>query len=294
MKIILATPQGFCFGVEHALLKLSQTLEKFSPPVYVLNPIVHNEFVVGDFEKRGAIFIEDIDEYKPTPAPLVISAHGVGSATLQTLQKRGIPILNLTCPLVTLIHNEIKHNAAAGLQTIVIGSAPDHSEIKGILGQVPKTAALFIKTIDQAQHITPQDPEKLAYVTQTTLSLDATRPIIDILKKRFPKIKNRRESNICRATQERQTAVKELLTRGNIDVTLIVGSKMSSNVKKLYETAAAQNKCPAYAIESAQDIDRTWFPANATIGITSGASTPKHLVNDIMAFLNTLHKENAS
>ena len=277
-KIILANPRGFCAGVERAIEIVEQVIRQHGVPVYVKHEIVHNRHVVEDFRRRGVIFIEDPAE-APPESILIYSAHGVSQYVRQRATQRQQIIYDATCPLVTKVHSEIQRLRAAQYEIIMIGHR-GHPEVEGALGQCADGIYL-VETAADINALALRDSQRLAFVTQTTLSLDDTRVLVERLKTRYPNIRAPRKDDICYATQNRQNAVKAMSQQ--CDITLIVGSIESSNSNRLREVAAA--KCPSYLIDSADDIDPKWLIGVNTLGISAGASAPEPLVQEIIAYL---------
>lgn len=278
LKILLAGPRGFCAGVDRAIQIVEKALQKFGPPVYVRHEIVHNRFVVEGLEKKGAIFVEELSEV-PEDAPVIFSAHGVPKSVPQEARHRNMIFVDATCPLVSKVHREVERHHKDGLQTILIGHA-GHPEVIGTMGQLNKGDVLLVETVEDAKSIQPNNPHTLAYATQTTLSVDETKDIVDVLKTRFPTIAGPNKEDICYATTNRQWAVKELAPK--CDTFLVLGANNSSNSKRLVEVAK-KSGCPnAYLIAGAEDIDWSWLPGVKTLGITAGASAPEVLVQDVI------------
>lgn len=284
MKLLLANPRGFCAGVDRAIDIVERALELLGAPVYVRHEVVHNQFVVDNLKKAGAVFIEDMTEV-PDGAVLIFSAHGVSQAVREQAKAKNLTIFDATCPLVTKVHLQVARYNREGTECILIGHA-GHPEVEGTLGQYRNPAGgmyLVEKEADIAQ-LSIKNPQKLAYVTQTTLSVDDTAHLIDCLKKTFPAITGSRKEDICYATQNRQDAVKQLAQQAT--VVLVVGSVTSSNSNRLRELAERMG-CRAYLIDGAQDIQRDWLHENDIIGITAGASAPESLVQGVVALLKS-------
>jgi 4-hydroxy-3-methylbut-2-enyl diphosphate reductase len=278
-KIILAQPRGFCAGVERAIEIVERALAKYGPPVYVRHEIVHNRHVVEDLRAKGARFVESLDEV-PTGQIAIFSAHGVARKVEDEADERGLQVIDATCPLVSKVHSEGRRYAAQGNQVILIGHE-GHPEVEGTMGQIPG-GVLLISTPDDVTKLHVANPDKVAYVTQTTLSVDDTRAVIDALKQRFPRIVGPDIKDICYATQNRQGAVRELAEK--VDLVLVVGAPNSSNSNRLREIAAECGK-PAYLIEDATQLREEWLRDIHAIGITAGASAPDGLVQDLIAEL---------
>ena len=278
LKILLTSPRGFCAGVDRAIQIVEGALERFGAPVYVRHEIVHNRHVVESLEDKGAIFVEDLDEI-PDDATVIFSAHGVPKAVTQEATRRELFYLDATCPLVSKVHHEAEHHFAADRQILLLGHA-GHPEVEGTIGQLPEGAILLIETREQAESVEVRDPENLAYVTQTTLSMDDTADIVQALTKRFPGIRGPSKSDICYATANRQRAVKEIAPR--CEVLIVMGSPNSSNSRRLVEVAAL-NGCPrALLVQRAADIDWDSMNGIRCLGITAGASAPEVLIKGVL------------
>lgn len=276
LRVVLAQPRGFCAGVERAIEIVERALKKYGPPIYVRHEIVHNRHVVEDLRTRGAVFVDDLDEVPPG-AMTIFSAHGVAKRVEEVAQRRGLPVIDATCPLVSKVHNEGRRYAAAGRDVVLVGHA-GHAEVEGTVGQIPGRVHL-VQTVDDVARLAPSDPEQLSYITQTTLSVDDTRNIIAALKARFPTIIGPDVRDICYATQNRQQAVRDLAHR--VDVILVVGSKNSSNSNRLREIGAESGR-PAYLIDDANDLQAAWFANVGSVGLTAGASAPEILVRGVI------------
>jgi 4-hydroxy-3-methylbut-2-enyl diphosphate reductase len=282
MRIILAQPRGFCAGVVRAIDTVERALEKYGPPVYVRHEIVHNKFVVESLKAKGARFVEELSEVPPN-AVTIFSAHGVASAVEADASARGLNVINATCPLVTKVHNQGKRYAGQGRTLILIGHA-GHPEVDGTRGQIPAPVHLVQTVADVDALDIPRDTP-VAYVTQTTLSVDDTRDIIAALERRFTDILGPDTKDICYATQNRQAAVRELSKV--VDVILVVGAKNSSNSNRLREIGA-ESGIPSYLIADGSELQAEWVRGAATIGITAGASAPEVLVEDVIEALSRL------
>ncbi len=280
LRVILAQPRGFCAGVERAIEIVERALNKYGPPIYVRHEIVHNRHVVEDLRTRGAVFVDDLDEV-PAGAMTIFSAHGVAQRVEEVARRRGLPVIDATCPLVSKVHNEGRRYAAQGRDVVLVGHA-GHAEVQGTIGQVPGRVHL-VQTVDDVARLVPTDPEQLAYITQTTLSVDDTRHIIAALRARFPAIVGPDVRDICYATQNRQQAVRDLAHR--VDVILVVGSKNSSNSNRLREIGAESGRA-AYLIDDARDLQAEWFSNVRTVGLTAGASAPEILVQGVIEGLH--------
>lgn len=279
MNILLANPRGFCAGVDRAIEIVERVLDLYGAPIYVRHEVVHNRFVVEGLKARGAIFIEAIDEV-PDGATLIFSAHGVSQAVRSEAQERGLRIFDATCPLVTKVHLEVARHCRNGIEVILIGHA-GHPEVEGTLGQCLSDGGVIhlIESAADVDRLEVRDPTRLAYVTQTTLSVDDASEIIAALRARFPEIQGPKKSDICYATQNRQDAVRELAER--CDLLLVVGSVNSSNSNRLRELAEKQG-CAAHLIDGPDDILRDWLKDSPRVGLTAGASAPEILVEQVI------------
>jgi len=276
MRVVLAQPRGFCAGVERAIEIVERALKKYGPPIYVRHEIVHNRHVVEDLRTRGAVFVDELDEIPPG-ARTVFSAHGVAKRVEKLARDRDLPVIDATCPLVAKVHNEGRRYASQGREIVLVGHA-GHAEVEGTIGQVPAKVHL-VQTVADVARLAVSDPEKLAYITQTTLSVDDTRGIIAALQVRFPSIVGPDVRDICYATQNRQQAVRELARA--VDVILVVGSRNSSNSNRLREIGQELGK-PAYLIDDAASLRREWFAGVESVGLTAGASAPEMLVRGVL------------
>ena len=284
MHIKLANPRGFCAGVDRAIEIVNRALEVFGPPIYVRHEVVHNKFVVEDLRSRGAIFVEELDQV-PDDVILIFSAHGVSQAVRTEAAGRGLKVFDATCPLVTKVHIEVARYSRDGRECILIGHA-GHPEVEGTMGQYDARnggAIYLVEDEKDVANLNVINPEKLAFVTQTTLSMDDTSRVIDALRARFPAIGGPRKDDICYATQNRQYAVKQLADE--CDVVLVVGSPNSSNSNRLRELAERM-ATPAYLIDGAEDLQQSWFEGVESIGITAGASAPEVLVRGVIRQLH--------
>jgi 4-hydroxy-3-methylbut-2-enyl diphosphate reductase len=275
----LAAPRGFCAGVDRAIKIVELALKRFGPPVYVRHEIVHNRHVVESLKAKGAIFVEELDEIPETGAPVIFSAHGVPQSVPSAAHDRGLLVLDATCPLVSKVHAEARTHHAEGLEIVLIGHA-GHPEVIGTLGQLPAGAATLVETIEDARRFEPRDPKRLAYTTQTTLSVDDTAAIVAVLKARFPDIVGPRKEDICYATTNRQAAVKAIATR--CDALIVVGAPNSSNSLRLVEVAERAGCRKAVLVQRAGDIAWDALEGIGTLGVTAGASAPELLVNEII------------
>ena len=282
LRVVLAQPRGFCAGVERAIEIVERALKKYGPPIYVRHEIVHNRHVVEDLRTRGAVFVDELDEI-PRGAITVFSAHGVAKRVEDVARERGLPVIDATCPLVAKVHSEGRRYAQQDREIVLVGHA-GHAEVEGTIGQIPGRVHL-VQTVADVATLEPGTPERLAYVTQTTLSVDDTRHIIAALKERFPAIVGPDVRDICYATQNRQQAVRELAHV--VDLILVVGSRNSSNSNRLREIGEELGK-PAYLIDDADALQPAWFAGVSTIGLTAGASAPEMLVQGVIDGLRRL------
>nr|WP_201712649.1 4-hydroxy-3-methylbut-2-enyl diphosphate reductase [Acidiphilium sp.] len=276
MKVVLAQPRGFCAGVERAIEIVERALVKFGPPIYVRHEIVHNRHVVEDLRARGAVFVDEIAEV-PDGAITVFSAHGVARKVQKDAADRSLPVIDATCPLVAKVHSEGRRYAGQGREIVLIGHA-GHAEVEGTIGQIDGKVYL-VQTVEDVASLEVADPDKLSYITQTTLSVDDTRGIIAALVERFPGIVGPDVRDICYATQNRQEAVRHLAEL--VDVILVVGSRNSSNSNRLREIGAELGR-PSYLIDDASHLDPSWFEGARTVGLTAGASAPEVLVKGVI------------
>ncbi|MBI1907219.1 MAG: 4-hydroxy-3-methylbut-2-enyl diphosphate reductase [Rhodocyclales bacterium] len=281
-EILLANPRGFCAGVERAIAIVEQALLRFGAPIYVRHEVVHNKFVVDDLRARGAVFVEELDEV-PADSTVIFSAHGVSQAVRAEAARRGLRVFDATCPLVTKVHTEVLRMREQGRDIVMIGHK-GHPEVEGTMGQV-KDGIHLVESVADAQALQVADPERLAYVTQTTLSIDDAATIVSALKARFPAIVGPRKDDICYATQNRQDAVKFMTPE--VDAILVVGSVNSSNSNRLREVAAVRG-IPAWLVDNAAAIDPAWLEGKRRIGITAGASAPEVLVTAVIERLKAL------
>ena len=277
--ILLAGPRGFCAGVERAIEIVEQALVKFGPPVYVRHEIVHNRYVVEGLEAKGAVFVEDLDEVPPG-VPVIFSAHGVPKSVPAEAETRNLFYLDATCPLVSKVHREAERHARTGHQLILIGHA-GHPEVIGTMGQLDQGTILLVENIADAEAVEVANPERLAFITQTTLSVDDTAEMIAVLRRRFPKIHGPKKEDICYATTNRQQAVKAIAAR--CDAILVVGAPNSSNSQRLVEVARKLGCGKAMLVQRAADIDWTQIADVRALGVTAGASAPEILVEEVIA-----------
>ncbi len=276
LRVVLAQPRGFCAGVERAIEIVERALRKYGPPIYVRHEIVHNRHVVEDLRRRGAVFVDDLAEIPPG-AMTVFSAHGVARRVEEMARERALPVIDATCPLVAKVHNEGRRYAGQGREVVLVGHA-GHAEVEGTIGQIDGIVHL-VQTVADVAALTPGTPERMAYITQTTLSVDDTRHIIAALKQRFPGIVGPDVRDICYATQNRQQAVRELAEA--VDVILVVGSRNSSNSNRLCEIGSDLGT-PSYLIDDAEALRPEWFIGARRVGLTAGASAPETLVQGVI------------
>jgi 4-hydroxy-3-methylbut-2-en-1-yl diphosphate reductase len=279
LTVLLASPRGFCAGVDRAIQIVEQALRLYGAPVYVRHEIVHNRTVVADLEAKGAVFVEELDQVPPD-ATVIFSAHGVPKSVPEEARRRKLFYLDATCPLVSKIHREAERHAKAGRHMLLIGHA-GHPEVIGTMGQLPAGVITLIETREDAERVQPPSPDRLGYITQTTLSLDDTAEIIAVLRRRFPAIEGPRRDDICYATTNRQQAVKTLAPRA--DLVFVLGAPNSSNSVRLVEVAENAGCRKARLVQGAADIDWSEIGAGGAIGLTAGASAPEHLVEEVIA-----------
>lgn len=289
-KIVLANPRGFCAGVDRAIIIVEQALEKFGAPIYVRNEVVHNKFVVDELRSKGAIFVDELDKI-PKGSTVIFSAHGVSKAVRAEADARGLTAYDATCPLVTKVHIEVAKMQKAGLEIIMIGHK-GHPEVEGTMGQMEteefentSLAMYLVETPDDVTKLTVKNPEKLAFVTQTTLSIDDAAQVINALKEKFPNIQAPKSDDICYATQNRQDAVK-IMAR-DCDLVIVVGSPNSSNSNRLREVAQNQG-VESYMVDNASYLKPEWLIGKKKIGVSAGASAPEILVKEVIVKLQTL------
>jgi 4-hydroxy-3-methylbut-2-enyl diphosphate reductase len=284
MKVLLANPRGFCAGVDMAIDTVEQTLDLLGPPLYVYHEIVHNRHVVERLRGRGVTFVDEIDEV-PEGATVIFSAHGVSPAVRQRAKERSCRIIDATCPLVTKVHAEAIRYEKQGYHLLLVGHR-GHDEVVGTTGEVPESITV-VESIDEVKQLEFTENDRLAYLTQTTLSMDDAQKIIDAMKRRFPQIKDPPSDDICYATTNRQRVVRELAPKA--DLTLVVGSKNSSNSVRLTEISENIGT-PARLVDDLSELDPAWLDGIETVVLTSGASAPDHLVKDIIAYLKQHHE----
>ncbi len=279
LKILLAAPRGFCAGVVRAIDIVERALALYGAPVYVRHEIVHNKFVVDDLKAKGAIFVEELDDIPDGDRPVVFSAHGVPKSVPAAASARHMFQLDATCPLVTKVHMEAQRHYTEGYEIILIGHK-GHPEVIGTMGQLPEGSVRLIETVEDAESISVRDPAKLAYVTQTTLSVDDTKDVIEALRKRFPGIKGPYKEDICYATTNRQEAVKQIAPE--VELLVVVGAPNSSNSRRLVEVGERHGTPRSMLVQRASELDWSTLQGLSTIGITAGASAPELLVNEIV------------
>lgn len=282
MQVLLANPRGFCAGVDRAIVIVEQALERFGAPIYVRHEVVHNAFVVDALRRKGAVFVETLDEV-PAGSTVIFSAHGVSRAVREEAERRGLRVFDATCPLVTKVHIEVGKMRAQGREIVMIGHR-GHPEVEGTMGQC-EDGMYLVESPEDVERLQVKNPQRLAYVTQTTLSMDDAARVVEALKRRFPDIVAPKSDDICYATQNRQDAVKALATR--CDLVIVVGSPNSSNSNRLREVAHNQG-VPAYMVDNASELDPAWLAGKSRIGVTAGASAPEVLVKEVVARLEAL------
>ena len=282
LTLFLAAPRGFCAGVDRAIKIVELAIEKWGAPVFVRHEIVHNKFVVDDLCKKGAVFVEELDEC-PNDRPVIFSAHGVPKSVPFDAEQREMTYVDATCPLVSKVHIEAERHHKNGLQLIMIGHE-GHPETLGTMGQLPEGEVILVETVEDVEHIQPRDNEKLAYITQTTLSVDDTKNIVEAVKKRFNNIIGPHKEDICYATTNRQKAVKEIAPK--IDALLVIGAPNSSNSKRLVEVGKSSGCRYAQLVQRAIDIDWRSLEGIKSVGITAGASAPEILINEVINAFN--------
>ena len=280
-QLLLASPRGFCAGVERAVETVERALETWGAPVYVRKQIVHNAHVVRDLEARGAVFVES-EQDVPEGAVVVFSAHGVAPAVYAAAEARRLRTIDATCPLVTKVHSEARHYASRGYTILLIGHA-GHEEVQGTLGEAPESIVL-VQSVEEAERVEVRGDAPLAYITQTTLSVDETGEIVDVLRRRFPAIEAPKKDDICYATTNRQLAVKRMLDE--VDLLLVLGSRNSSNSNRLVDVARSAGVA-AHLVDDAGEIDEAWLDGCRVVGVTSGASAPESLVRDLVRWFRS-------
>ena len=285
LTLLLAAPRGFCAGVDRAIKIVELALEKWGSPVYVRHEIVHNRFVVDSLRAKGAVFVEELSEC-PDDRPVIFSAHGVPKSVPETAARRNMIAVDATCPLVTKVHMEAARHHANGLQMVMIGHA-GHPETVGTMGQLPEGEVLLVETIADVVRLRVRDPERLAFITQTTLSVDDTAAVVTALRSRFPSIVGPHREDICYATTNRQEAVKAMA--GRIEALFVIGAPNSSNSRRLVEVGRAAGCAHAQLIERAADIDWRAIEGVRTVGVTAGASAPEVLIEEVLAAFDARH-----
>ncbi|MEO0439574.1 MAG: 4-hydroxy-3-methylbut-2-enyl diphosphate reductase [Pseudomonadota bacterium] len=280
ISLLVAAPRGFCAGVDRAIKIVELAIEKYGAPVYVRHEIVHNRYVVDQLRDQGAVFVEELDEV-PDGVPVVFSAHGVPKAVPHKAEERGLEYLDATCPLVSKVHRQAERQVEAGRHIIFVGHA-NHPEVIGTFGQVDEGRMTLVETLEDVEALDPVDPEKLAFLTQTTLSVDDTRAIVEALQERFPGIVGPKGEDICYATSNRQEAVKQIASSS--ELVLVIGAPNSSNSLRLVEVAEREGAA-SYLIQRADEIDMGWFEGVNTLGLTAGASAPEVLVLEVKDYL---------
>ncbi len=279
-RVLLAAPRGYCAGVDRAVLTVEKALELYGAPIYVRKQIVHNKHVVDDLESRGAVFVEELDEV-PEGATVVFSAHGVAPAVHARARERSLQTIDATCPLVTKVHHEARRFAADDYEILLIGH-DGHEEVEGTAGEAPAHVRL-VQSPDEVEDLEVRDPDKVAWLSQTTLSVDETLETVERLRQRFPLLVDPPSDDICYATQNRQSAVKQVACEA--DLVLVVGSSNSSNSVRLVEVALEAGAAAAYRVDDAAEIDESWLAGVRTVGVTSGASVPEQLVQGVLVWL---------
>ncbi len=281
MRVIVAKPRGFCAGVDRAIEIVERALEVYGPPIYVRHAIVHNKRVVESLKNKGVRFVEELSEIGQKGAKVIFSAHGISPAVREEAGKMGLEVVDAVCPLVTKVHNEVKHYADMGYTIVLIGHR-NHVEVIGTSGEAPERVVV-VESVAEAEELVLEDPDRVAYVTQTTLSVDDTKEILEVLRRRFPKIMSPSKLDICYATQNRQDAVKALARQS--DIIFIMGSPESSNSNRLVEVAKSSGVEDAYLIEGADNLAREMFRDGMVVGLSSGASTPETVVLEVISRL---------
>ncbi|CAJ0712248.1 4-hydroxy-3-methylbut-2-enyl diphosphate reductase [Ralstonia edaphis] len=281
-EVLLAQPRGFCAGVDRAIEIVERALELFGAPIYVRHEIVHNAYVVGDLRNKGAVFVQELDDV-PVGGTVIFSAHGVSRAVREAAEARGLRVFDATCPLVTKVHVEVSKMRAQGFEIIMIGHK-GHPEVEGTMGQA-NDGMLLVESVDDVAHLEVKDPTRLAYVTQTTLSVDETQEIVAAIKARFPAVHEPKKQDICYATQNRQDAVKFMAPQ--VEVVIVVGSPNSSNSNRLRELAEKLG-VPAYMVDTPEQVKPEWVAGKRRVGLTAGASAPEELAQSIVDRLKAL------
>lgn len=287
MTILLASPRGFCAGVDRAIQIVEKSLIKYGAPVYVRHEIVHNKYVVEGLRNKGAVFVETLDEIPNDGQPVIFSAHGVPKRVPEEAEKREMFYIDATCPLVSKVHKEAERHFKEGRQIILIGHA-GHPEVEGTMGQLPEGAVLLIETVEDVANISLENPDNLAYCTQTTLSVDDTAAIVAALQEKFPTMKGPHKEDICYATTNRQNAVKEISE--NCDAMIVIGAPNSSNSNRLVEVALSYGCAKSMLVQRGSDVDWTWLEGVKTLGLSAGASAPEILVEEVIDMIATKYK----
>ncbi|GGZ11853.1 4-hydroxy-3-methylbut-2-enyl diphosphate reductase [Shewanella fodinae] len=285
LSILLANPRGFCAGVDRAISIVERALELFSPPIYVRHEVVHNRYVVEDLKRRGAVFVDELEQV-PDNSIVIFSAHGVSQAVRAEAKLRGLKVFDATCPLVTKVHLQVTRASRKGVECILVGHA-GHPEVEGTMGQYdnPDGGVYLVESLEDVAQLQVKNPQNLCFVTQTTLSVDDTMDIIAALQQRFPCIEGPRKDDICYATQNRQDAVRKIAS--DVELLIVVGSRNSSNSNRLRELAE-KSGTRAYLLDNADDIDATWFNGVGKVAVTAGASAPEVLVQQVVEAIATL------
>jgi 4-hydroxy-3-methylbut-2-enyl diphosphate reductase len=285
LSILLANPRGFCAGVDRAISIVERALELFSPPIYVRHEVVHNRYVVEDLKRRGAVFVDELEQV-PDNSIVIFSAHGVSQAVRAEAKLRGLKVFDATCPLVTKVHLQVTRASRKGVECILVGHA-GHPEVEGTMGQYdnPNGGVYLVESLEDVAQLQVKNPQNLCFVTQTTLSVDDTMDIIAALQQRFPCIEGPRKDDICYATQNRQDAVRKIAS--DVELLIVVGSRNSSNSNRLRELAE-KSGTRAYLLDNADDIDATWFNGVGKVAVTAGASAPEVLVQQVVEAIATL------
>lgn len=291
LDIILCAPRGFCAGVDRAIQIVDLALQKYGAPVYVRHEIVHNKYVVDGLKAKGAVFVEELEEIPDTEAPVIFSAHGVPKSVPVDAKARNMFFLDATCPLVSKVHVEAQRHHAEGLEIVLIGHR-GHPEVVGTMGQLPEGAISLVETVADAEAFAPNDPDKLSFVTQTTLSVDDTAEIVSVLQRRFPTVRKPHKEDICYATTNRQEAVKHVAP--DVEAMIVVGAPNSSNSMRLVEVAERSGCSVSVLVQRASEIDWSLFEGVKTLGITAGASAPEELVDEIIEAFGVRYKISVS
>lgn len=284
LTILLASPRGFCAGVDRAIQIVERALEKYGAPVYVRHEIVHNKYVVESLRRKGAVFVEELNEIPDNGQPVIFSAHGVPKKVPEEAKRREMFFIDATCPLVSKVHREAERHHKNGRQVILIGHA-GHPEVIGTMGQLPEGRVILVETVDDIKNLQIEDPDNLAWCSQTTLSVDETTDIVAALEKKFPTIRGPHKEDICYATTNRQAAVKAIAPKA--EAMIVIGAPNSSNSRRLVEMTRTYGCKKSLLIERATDIDLSWLDGVKTLGLTAGASAPEVLVEELIGFMET-------